>query len=419
MKLLSQPFDEQLGNFLLKSLDSGEYNRLNIAVAFAKNSGVLRLRDALIRFRDGGGEIHIYVGVDMNGTSYEALMNLFPIATTLRLVHDENGQTFHTKLFNFVSSEKSDLVVGSHNLTGGGLWTNYESSIQVSLDLKKPADLEIQKSVEKYLDVLDSLTKTSQLIEDQDVIQELLDNHYVEKEVKTRVKYRRASETAPRRQTVLFGATKRAPLPSLPQTPEAPRQSAMPPGKLSPAPSTAPSSLSEIEDFSDETLWLETRKMTGGSRNILDLSKTSLLRTGTVAGSPYEHGDSNFMRGAVEFFGVAPEDTDREKQIVVNFEGIDYAENIIKFPSGDRANGTWRVQIKGISPKGERITSAFKRKAEGGYLLPNKIVTFTRIREDYYYLSVFEESALSEFLETSAVTAYNGRSESAKLLGIL
>lgn len=415
MKLLSQPFDEQLGEFLLKSLDSGEYNRLNIAVAFAKNSGVLRLRDALIRFRDGGGEIHIYVGVDMNGTSYEALMNLFPISTTLRLVHDENGQTFHTKLFNFVSSEKSDLVVGSHNLTGGGLWTNYESSIQVSLDLKKPAELEIQKSVEKYLDVLDSLKETSQLIEDQDAIQELLDNHYVEKEVKTRVKYRRASETAPRRQTALFGATKRAPLPSLPQTPESTRQSAMSPGK----PSPALSPLFRSEDFADETLWLETRKMTGGSRNILDLSKTSLLRTGTVEGTSYEHGDSNFMRGAVEFFGVAPEDTDIEKQIVVNFEGTDYAENTIKFPSGDRANGTWRVQIKGVSAKGERITAAFKKKAAGGYLLPNKIVTFTRIRADYYYLSVFEESALSEFLETSAVTAYNGRSDSAKLLGIL
>jgi hypothetical protein len=42
VELLNQPFTGQLGNRLIELLDSPDYQTLNIAVAFAKNSGVLR-----------------------------------------------------------------------------------------------------------------------------------------------------------------------------------------------------------------------------------------------------------------------------------------------------------------------------------------------------------------------------------------
>lgn len=417
MRLFSQPFDGQLGEVLLEGLNSSEFHRLNIVVAFAKNSGVLRLREAMERFRDQGGEIHLYVGVDMNATSYEALVNLLPVSTSLRVVHDENGQTFHTKLFNFVGSDKSVLVVGSHNLTGGGLWTSYESSIHLTLDLGNDDQLQMQRSVDEYLTQLSSLDNTVKVIEGEDTIKALLLSSYVEREVKTQVRRRRASAEVERRQT-LFGRGERARLPALPKSASS-RSVVLP--QPSPAdPRVTPLSMfTQVERTDDATLWLETRKMTGGSRNILDLSKTSLLRSGDVAGTSYAHEDTSFMRGAVEFFGVDPEDTDREKEIVVNFEGTDYSGNTIKFPEGAHANGTWRVQIKGVSDSGQKITSVFKGLSDEGFFLPEKIVTFTRINPDYYFLSVFSERDLPEFLEASTVTAYNGRIESARLLGIL
>lgn len=418
MILLSQPFDTQLGEFLLKSLDSGKFSRLSVVVAFAKNSGVLRLRESMQRFRDSGGELHFFVGLDMNGTSYEALTNLFPVASTLRVVHDENGQTFHTKLFNFVAEDHSVLIVGSHNLTGGGLWTNFESSVQLHLDHENPDHLRMQQDIDAYLRQLQSLTDTTKLIKGESDIQALLANSYVEKEIKEQIE-RRKSSLSPIPREPLFGSVTRAHLPKLP---------AAPVGSLKSQPTANLALEKGVEligrletrnEAGDPTLWLETRKMTGGSRNILDLSKSSLLNNGNVVGTRYAHQNPEFMRGAIEFFGIDPEDTTREKEITVNFEGTDYFGNTIKFPNGEHANGTWRIQIKGVSAQGVKITTTFKRLSDGGYLLPEKIVTFTRVDDDYYYLSVFSESELPDFISASSITAFNGRTNSAKMLGIL
>lgn len=124
MELMNQPFTGQLGNRLIDLLDSPDFHTLNIAVAFAKNSGVLRIKDGLKRFRERGGRVNAYVGVDLGGTSYEALTALLLHTDSLNVVHSERGQTFHTKIYQFSGSEKGLIVVGSHNLTGGGLWTN-------------------------------------------------------------------------------------------------------------------------------------------------------------------------------------------------------------------------------------------------------------------------------------------------------
>ena len=56
--------------------------------AFAKNSGVLRLKDDLQAFRDRGGVIEAFVGLDAHGTSYEAVLNLFSLVDALYIVHD-------------------------------------------------------------------------------------------------------------------------------------------------------------------------------------------------------------------------------------------------------------------------------------------------------------------------------------------
>ncbi|OFP32275.1 MULTISPECIES: phospholipase D family protein [unclassified Corynebacterium] len=416
MKLFSQPFDTQLGEYLKELLNSEQYDTLNVVVAFAKNSGVLRLKDSLERFREKGGEINVFVGIDLNGTSAEALVNLLSIVTSLHVIHDENGQTFHTKLFNFVGTKQASLVVGSNNLTAGGLWTNYESSIQLSLDLAKPEFQVMQQSVDNYLSKLSSNTETVKQIKSRADIDELEANGYVEKEVRSKVHTKKKSGNRENRKSS-FGSSKRAPLPGLSTFSKTVEGIVVSGDATVDNPDL--SSLIDASDFTEATLWLETRKMTGGSRNILDLSKTSLLLSGTVAGTEYAHSDKKYMRGAVEFFGLDPDDTDVEKEIVINFDGVDYGGNIIKFPEGEKANGTWRVQIRGVSAAGKRITSTFREKANGGHYLPEKIVSFTRLNPNYYFLSVFDGGELSNFMKASSITAYNGRTDQAKLLGIL
>jgi hypothetical protein len=160
--------------------------------------------------------------------------------------------------------------------------------------------------------------------------------------------------------------------------------------------------------------------MTGGSRNILDLSKKSLVERGDLEGTPFELDDPRFMRGGVEFFGLNPNSTDQVKNITINFDGVDYKDNSILFPSGENANGTWRLQIKGISTSARHITDVFAAKAVGGeYYLVNKVITFTKVHYDYYFMSVFPESELENFQAVSSILARNGSTKMARHLGLL
>lgn len=131
MKLLNQPYDGSLGELLKKEIAS-DYTELNIFTAFAKNSGVLKLKDSLEEFKNKKRIINVFVGVDLYGTSKEALLNLLDVTTNLIVVHSENNNTFHSKIYSLHSKNQYWCAVGSNNLTLGGLWNNFESSIIIN-----------------------------------------------------------------------------------------------------------------------------------------------------------------------------------------------------------------------------------------------------------------------------------------------
>ncbi|WP_260514087.1 phospholipase D family protein [Serratia fonticola] len=404
MELMNQPFTGQLGNRLIELLNSPDYHTLNIAVAFAKNSGVLRIKDSLERFRERGGIVNAYVGVDLGGTSYEALTALLLHTNSLNVVHSEKGQTFHAKIYQFLGDKKGLIVVGSHNLTGGGLWTNFESSVHIPIDGANVNEGEILSGLGNYIRELTSLNNSFMPITSQDDIETLLQNGYIFKEVSERVRLA-LSAKKDGAHARLFGNGAPAPLPRV----------AMPPAAVIVAP---PEPVSVPHSDEGQTIWFETGRMTGGSRNILDLSKKSLVERGDPTGTPFDLGNTKFMRGGVEFFGLDPAATDLSKDITLNFEGVDYFANTILFPEGSNANGTWRLQIKGTSASGRKITDAFRAKGEAEYLV-RKIITFTKIQGDYFFMSVFAESELENFKAASRILARNGSITSARQLGLL
>lgn len=411
MELMNQPFTGQLGNRLIELLESPDYHTLNVAVAFAKNSGVLRIKDSLEKFRERGGKVNIYVGVDLGVTSYEALMALLLCTDSLNVVHSEKGQTFHTKIYQFLGIEKGLIVVGSHNLTGGGLWTNFESSALIPIDKSSANDIEILRAQDHYIRELASLKDSFMHIGVKDDVDKLLDNGYIFKEVSRQARLANAAIKVGNRGR-LFGNGVPAKLPRVAAPPAPVPPAAVPPAPVPPAP---PASISLINE--GQTLWFETRKLTGGSRNILDLSKKSLVERGDPTGTPFDLGDPRFMRGGVGFFGINPTDTETSKDITLNFEGVDYKGNTILFPAGEKANGTWRLQIKGISASDEKITDAFRSKGEDYYLV-EKVVTFTKISDDYYSITVLPESELGFLEAASRILAWNGSTKSAKRLGL-
>ena len=414
MELMNQPFSGQLGDRLIELLDSADYHTLNVAVAFAKNSGVLRVKDAFSHFRERGGSVNVYVGVDLGGTSYEALTTLRLHTDSLNVVHSERGQTFHSKIYQFSGEKSGLLVVGSHNLTAGGLWTNFESSVHIPIDGEKAAEAKMSKEMGDYFQELAGLATSFMPITSQDEIERLLDEGYVTKEVADRV--RRASDAKrDGSKERLFGNGAPAKLPRLTST----KQEGQTETKVASPEVPTPTDTATVNaEDSNQTIWFETREMTGGSRNILDLSKKSLVESGNPTGTPFDLGEAGFMRGGVEFFGLNPTATDQTANITINFEGQDYLENTILYPEGNNANGTWRLQIKGKNSSSQKITDAFRTEGRAHYLV-RKIVTFTKVTDDYYYLSVFPDSDLEEFKEASNIVARNGSSRKARFLGLI
>ena len=410
----------QLGDRVLELLASDEYHTLNIAVAFAKNSGVLRIKDGLEKFNARGGTVNAYVGVDLGGTSYEALTVLLLYTDSLNVVHSERDQTFHSKIYHFLGDNSGLLIVGSHNLTGGGLWTNFESSVHISFGDDSTGEANLSKEVTEYLHRLDALGASLMPIKSQDEIEKLLSEGYVTKEVADRVR-RVSARKKDNSKVPLFGNGAPAKIPRLTSTYQetSTEQQATKEQEATVATVVAPTEIVSVEvEEPTQTIWFETREMTGGSRNILDLSKRSLIETGDPTGTPFDLGEAKFMRGGVEFFGLNPGDTDQVANITINFKGQDYFENTILYPEGSNANGTWRLQIKGENASGQKITDAFRAEGEA-YHLVRKIITFTKVADDYFYLSVFPESDLEEFKEASSILARNGSSRNARLLGLL
>lgn len=153
-RLLSQPHGDRLGDLLNRRLREPQWTTFRSAVAFVKRSGVIHIADGLRAFARRG-RVRITVGVSMGGTSVEGLESLLDCIDgqgEVWVFHNENGPTFHPKMYAFSNERHAEVIIGSGNLTQGGLFANYESSIEISLDLTNPKDHALSIKVESILD---------------------------------------------------------------------------------------------------------------------------------------------------------------------------------------------------------------------------------------------------------------------------
>lgn len=410
MSILNQPFQGQLGNMLIDQLKA-DYSNITIFSAFAKNSGVLRLKPSLEKFREKGGKISAFIGIDLDGTSYEALLNLFSLCDSLYVIHSENmSTTYHSKIYLLENDVSAWCAIGSNNLTGGGLWTNFESCSIQSYTLPAEANelKNIYSIIDKYSDP-DYICSTK--ITSINDINILLDANYITKEVSQKISSikRNNSEREKRKKNYLFGSEKIT-IPALvttqkPRKPLSKTNKEQQPNIDINVPTSTPA-------FTNEQFWFEMRKSTGGSRNILDLSMLGQIESGSVAGTPYEYTDPNRMYGGVKFFEIDPTDTSREKNITINYLGKDYYPSTIKFAPN---NGSWRIQLKGSPNDGTDELSKYGNRGDFVF----KILVFEKITPDYYVLSLLDDSELDNVKALSRVWARNGSGSSSKTYGML
>ncbi len=108
---------------------------VTVIVAWVRFRGLTRLRAEIEAFRDRGGRLRVVVGVDEGGATRPGLFLAMRLADEAFVFHDKTAGTFHPKMFFGEGSDKAVLIVGSSNVTPGGLYVNYEASLRATFKL--------------------------------------------------------------------------------------------------------------------------------------------------------------------------------------------------------------------------------------------------------------------------------------------
>lgn len=232
-KFIAQPHaDFRIGNFLKEAFADPRWTEFRAAVAFVKRSGTKHIRDLLEAFSKRG-TVNVSAGVDGGGTSAEGLRELIDAVAergTLYVFHNASSSTFHPKIFMFRNADASEVVVGSGNLTEGGLFTNYEASVRLSLDLGVPADADIHNSIAGALELWSTPKEGLCYSLDLALWQRLRDENYLPDEAKAWGDEKIAAEDAKTRTPDLFART------GVPAAPRTQRPPENPPPELADEP---------------------------------------------------------------------------------------------------------------------------------------------------------------------------------------
>lgn len=137
------------------------------------------------------------------GTSAEALAYLRTMARRVFVYHKHHLQTFHPKLYLFDDGQSpprdAALLVGSSNLTGGGLYQNIEGNLVAEL---RPAEREDDRST--YDSVVQDIASLQaspfcEQLNDDERIAQLLEDRYLSTEASLMRKRRSEDEGMARR----------------------------------------------------------------------------------------------------------------------------------------------------------------------------------------------------------------------------
>lgn len=183
--IVNQPHDEQLGLQLIRAIESNQFSKLTMMVAYAKLSGVYRISPYLEKFRKNGGSIRCVVGIDQQNTTYDALSQLLNLADEVYIFHSESVfQTFHVKCYWLSGENICWYAIGSNNLTAGGLFSNYELSTSTTL-----TDQEAQKENRTLSKIYSIYTDAESVCShklDESFLEELISGGYVVQEIQQR-----------------------------------------------------------------------------------------------------------------------------------------------------------------------------------------------------------------------------------------
>lgn len=123
------PIGKIINQELQNSLDT------QIAVAFLKKSGIKVIENALLTSLNNGATFELIVGLDFKTTDPQAMKFFIELHKQYKQLHfycygdkgdNKNDIVFHPKIYLFKNHKETISIVGSTNLTQGGLMNNFE-----------------------------------------------------------------------------------------------------------------------------------------------------------------------------------------------------------------------------------------------------------------------------------------------------
>ena len=175
MEVIYQPWgNARLGDCLRQAL-SRDWTHFRAAVAFVKQSGTRHLVPSLTAFAKRG-HVDIIVGIDHHGSTAEALRDLLEAVSPrgrMIVFHNALHHTYHPKVYLFKSPHAAEVIIGSGNLTEGGLYTNYEASVRLQLDLTRSDHRTFLRSVDEALDAWSDPHSGNALLLNENILADL------------------------------------------------------------------------------------------------------------------------------------------------------------------------------------------------------------------------------------------------------
>ncbi|QEC50971.1 HKD family nuclease [Anseongella ginsenosidimutans] len=154
IRLLGQGFEVKsefsVGYQLIKFFADEDFHSFTGISAFASQAGIGGLSKDIQAAKKHLKTITIVTGVDQKGTSKEALEELLGLGIRAYIFYQPSVTIFHPKIYLFEGKRRTELIVGSSNLTSQGLFTNVETSLLISIDNSKKVEREIVKQLKEY-----------------------------------------------------------------------------------------------------------------------------------------------------------------------------------------------------------------------------------------------------------------------------
>lgn len=148
--------------------------RVIVSVAFANEAGIRLVED---RLSDLSNHVRVIIGIRNGITSAQALRRCLKTDCELYAVDTGTRSTiFHPKIYYAKSAVEVRLLIGSANLTYGGLISNIEASVLLTLRLDNEDHRQIAEDIERKLDqLIEEFEDHAFEVSGIDIVQDLLE----------------------------------------------------------------------------------------------------------------------------------------------------------------------------------------------------------------------------------------------------